>query len=169
MTDLEPIRAVQLHLLRHAHAGDPFAWDGPDAARPLSTRGERQADRLGRFLAGLGFRTDAIITSPKIRAARTAEIVADYLGVPVGTDPRLADDVGLSALDAILHDAGDPASPILVGHDPDFSDLVQELCGGLGVPMRKGSFARIDTDRPFEPGRGTLRCLVPPDLLKPER
>ena len=64
MTDLEPIRAVQLHLLRHAHAGDPYAWDGPDEVRPLSPRGERQADRLGRFLAGVGFRTDAIITSP---------------------------------------------------------------------------------------------------------
>ena len=148
MTDLEPIRAVQLHLLRHAHAGDPFTWEGPDEARPLSPRGERQADRLGRFLAGLGFRTDAIITSPKVRAAQTADIVATRLGVPVGTDERLAGEVGLSALDAILRDAGHPSAPILVGHDPDFSDLVVKLCGGLGVPMRKGSFARIDTDRP---------------------
>ena len=169
MTDLEPIRSIQVHLLRHAHAGDPFAWDGPDEARPLSQRGERQADRLGRFLAGIGFRTDAIITSPKLRAAQTAEIVAACLGVPVGVDDRLAGDVGLNALDAILRDAGHPAAPILVGHDPDFSDLVVKLCGGLGVPMRKGAFARIDTERPFEPGRGLLRWLIPPDLLKPDR
>ena len=169
MTDLDPIRSIQLHLLRHAHAGDPMAYDGPDDARPLSPRGERQADRLGRFLAGLGFRTDAIITSPKVRAAQTAEIVGACLGVPVGTDERLAGDVGLAVLDAILRDAGEPAMPILVGHDPDFSDLVVKLCGGLGVPMRKGAFARIDTERPFEPGGGTLRWLVPPDLLKPDR
>ncbi len=169
MTDLEPVRSIQLFLLRHAHAGDPYAWDGPDEARPLSPRGERQADRLGRFLAGIGFRTDAIITSPKLRAAQTAEIVGQRLGVPVGTDDRLAGEVGLSSLEAILRDAGDPASPVLVGHDPDFSDLVVKLCGGLGVPMRKGAFARIDAERPFEPGRATLRWLVPPDLLKPER
>jgi phosphohistidine phosphatase len=169
MTDLEPVRSIQLHLLRHAHAGDPLAWAGPDEARPLSSRGERQADRLGRFLAGIGFQTDAIITSPKVRAAQTAEIVAERLGVPFRTDDRLAGGVGLSALDAILRDAGAPVAPVLVGHDPDFSDLVLKLCGGLGVPMRKGAFARIDVDRPFEPGRATLRWLVPPDLLKPDR
>lgn len=169
MTDQGSIRAVQLHLLRHAHAGDPLAWDGPDEARPLSSRGERQADRLGRFLAGVGFRTDAIVTSPKVRAAQTAEIVAACLGVPVRVDDRLAGELSLSALDAILRDAGQPASPILVGHDPDFSDLVATLCDGMGVPMRKGAFARIDADRPFDPGRATLRWLIPPDLLKPDR
>lgn len=169
MTDLEPVSSIQLHLLRHAHAGDPMAWDGPDEARPLAPRGERQADRLARFLAGTGFRTDAIITSPKLRAAQTAEIVAQRLGVPVRIDERLAGGVGLSALEAILRDAGDPVAPVLVGHDPDFSDLVVKLCGGLGVPMRKGAFARIDAERPLEPGRATLRWLVPPDLLKPDR
>jgi phosphohistidine phosphatase len=169
VTDLEPVRAVQLHLLRHAHAGDPETWDGPDASRPLSSRGERQADRLGRFLAGIGFKTDAIITSPKVRAAQTAELVAKRLGVPVGTDDRLGGELGLGTLEAILRDAGDPSAPILVGHDPDFSDLVVKLCGASGVPMRKGSFARIDADRPFEPGQATLRWLVPPDLLKPDR
>jgi phosphohistidine phosphatase len=146
-----------------------LAWDGPDAARPLAPRGERQADRLARFLAGTGFRTDAIITSPKLRAAQTAEIVAERLGVPVRIDERLAGGVGLNALEAILRDAGDPVAPVLVGHDPDFSDLVVKLCGGLGVPMRKGAFARIDAERPFEPGRATLRWLIPPDLLKPDR
>lgn len=167
MTDLEPIRSIQLHLMRHAHAGDPFEWDGPDEARPLSPKGERQADRLGRFLAGVGFRTDAIITSPKVRAAQTAEIVAERLGLTVATDDRLAGGVSLGALEAILRDAGHPITPVLVGHDPDFSDLIVTLCGGLEVPMRKGAFARLDAERPLEPGRATLRWLIPPDLLRP--
>ena len=159
----EPVR---VHLLRHADAGDPEAWSGPDAERPLSPKGEKQADRLGRFLAGTAFRPDALVTSPKVRAARTAEIVAGHLGVPVRTEERLAGSVGISALEAILADAGDPAAPMLVGHDPDFTLLVEVLCCG-SVPMRKGSLARIDIARPFEPGRGELRWLVPPDLLKP--
>ena len=62
-----------------------------------------------------------------------------------------------------------PERPILVGHDPDFSELVASLCGAAGVPMRKGAFARIDVDRPLRPARGDLRWLVPPDLLKPDR
>ena len=51
---------TELYLLRHAHAGNWETWDGPDEDRPLSDKGERQADRLGRFLAGVGFEPDAM-------------------------------------------------------------------------------------------------------------
>lgn len=161
------IDAVELYLLRHAHAGDPAEWDGPDEERPLSVKGEKQTDRLARFLAGIGFQPDAIITSPKVRAAQTAEIVAHRLGMPVGLDDRLAGDLGTSTIEAILRDAGDPIRPVLVGHDPDFSSLVGMLCGAGNVPMRKGALARIDIRRPLQPGRGELRWLLPPDLLRP--
>ena len=160
---------IELHFLRHADAGDPLAWQGPDEDRPLSDKGRKQADRLGRFLAGIGFAPDAIITSPKVRAAETAGIVADHLGVPVATDERLAGGLDADALDALLLDAGDPSRPVVVGHDPDFSDLLGELCGASSPPMRKGAFARIDIEHPLRPGTATLRWLVPPDLLKPGR
>jgi phosphohistidine phosphatase len=160
---------MELYLLRHAHAGDPGTWDGPDERRPLSDKGEKQADRLGRFLAGVGFEPDAIITSPKLRAAQTAKLVAERLGLPVGEDERLAREVGIGALEAILRDAGNPGRPVIVGHDPDFTDLVAILCGAARVPMRKGALARIDVERPLQPGGGPLRWLVPPDLLRPDR
>jgi phosphohistidine phosphatase len=158
---------VQLYLLRHADAGDPAAWDGPDAARPLSAKGEQQCERLGRFLGGLAFRPDAILTSPKLRASQTAEIVARHLGVAVAADERLGSQLSLETVDAVLREAGDPARPILVGHDPDFSDLVEALTGSANVPMKKGALARIDADRPLAGGAGVLRWLVPPDLLRP--
>ena len=160
---------MELYLLRHAHAGDPGSWDGPDERRPLSDKGEKQADRLGRFLDGIDFQSDAIITSPKVRAAQTAKLVAERLGLPVGEDDRLGGEVGIGTLEAILRDAGDPARPVIVGHDPDFTDLVAILCGAARVPMKKGALARIDADRPLQPGGGTLRWLVPPDLLRPDR
>jgi phosphohistidine phosphatase len=160
---------TELHFLRHAHAGDPEAWTGDDAARPLSDKGEKQADRLGRFLAGVGFKPDAVISSPKLRAAQTAQIVADHIGVPFSTDDRLASAFDVATLETLLHDAGDPSRSVVVGHDPDFSELVAELCGAPQIPMRKGALARIDIDRPLRAGGGTLRWLVPPDLLKPER
>ena len=160
---------TELHLLRHAHAGNPTGWQGPDERRPLSDKGEKQADQLGRFLAGIGFQPDAIITSPKVRAAQTAEIVGLRLGVPVRVDARLGGLLGINALEDVLRDAGNPDRPVIVGHDPDFTELIAILCGASRVPMKKGSFARIDVDRPLEPGCGTLRWLVPPDLLNPER
>jgi phosphohistidine phosphatase len=159
--------AVELYLLRHADAGDPAAWDGPDAARPLSSKGEKQSDRLGRLLAGIGFRPDAILSSPKVRASQTADIVAGHLSVPVTLDERLAGGVDATDVEAILRDAGDPRRAMLVGHDPDFSSLVASLCDCENASMKKGALARIDVDRPAGPGRGDLRWLVPPDLLKP--
>ncbi|MEX1173854.1 MAG: histidine phosphatase family protein [Chloroflexota bacterium] len=160
---------MHLHLLRHAHAADAFDWDGPDATRPLTDKGRAQADRLGRFLADNRFRTDLILTSPKVRARETAEIVAGHLDLPVVADERLGGSLDLPTLHELLSDHHDPLLPVLVGHDPDFSELVAVLCGAAGVPMRKGAFARIEAERPFQPGTGTLRWLIAPDLLRPDR
>jgi phosphohistidine phosphatase len=158
-----------LHLVRHADAGDPEAWTGPDAARPLSDKGRAQSERLGAFLAEHSVKADAAITSPKLRAAQTAEIVARHLGIAVAEDDRLASSFGLATLDAVLTDAHDPERPMLFGHDPDFSDLIDELCGTVNAPMRKCALAKIEVDRPLEAGGGTLRWLIPPDALKPKR
>lgn len=160
---------LHLHLLRHADAGDPEAWRGDDAARPLSAKGEAQAERLAAFLSVAGFRPDAIVSSPKVRARRTAEIVADALGLSVRLDDRLAGGFDPGTVDAILSDAGDPARPVLVGHDPDFSSLLGWLAGTDALTMKKGAFARLDVRGPIADGRGTLRWFVPPDLLDPER
>jgi phosphohistidine phosphatase len=163
-------RKVQLHLLRHADAGDAMTWPGPDERRPLSAKGRAQAERLGEFLASNGFAPDAILTSPLLRAAETAEIVAAALHVVARTDPRLAGGLALDDIETILHDAGDPARPVLVGHDPDFSGLLAELVSGplgatIGVRMRKGAIACIAGERPLRPGGAELRWLVTPDLL----
>jgi phosphohistidine phosphatase SixA len=157
--------SVQLHLLRHAHAGDPNGWQGPDELRPLSAKGEEQAERLGRFLADVGFRPDAIVSSPKTRAARTAEIVAKALGMKIRLDDRLGGALDLVAIEAILFDLDEPLRPVFVGHDPDFSELAAGLTGSRTMTMRKGAFARIDAPRPLAAGSGVIRWLVPPDLL----
>jgi phosphohistidine phosphatase SixA len=158
-----------LHLLRHAHAGDPQAWTGDDDARPLSDKGQAQARRLARHLESIDFRADRIISSPKVRAAQTAEPVAERIGLSVVIDDRLAGGLGLDDAEAVLRDAGDPEAAVLVGHDPDFSELLATLCGADGISMRKGALARIEIDRPLVAGAGTLRWLLPPDALKPER
>ena len=72
-------------------------------------------------------------------------------------------------LDALLTDAGDPERPILFGHDPDFSEFVDEPVRRVNVPMRKGALAKIEVDRPLRAGGGTLRWLIPPDALRSRR
>ena len=165
----EPPQPLQLYLLRHADAGDPAKWDGPDEIRPLSDKGRRQAKRLARYLGAIGYGFDAVISSPKIRAVETAKPVAEASGLKVALDARLAAPLGPDDLTAILADAGDPGRPVLVGHDPDFSELLAELIGIDDLPLRKGALARLDAPLPLAAGTAVLRWLVPPDLLKPAK
>jgi phosphohistidine phosphatase len=158
--------AMELYLLRHAHAGDPAKWTGDDAVRPLSAKGRSQCERLGSFLAGIGFQPDAIVSSPKVRALETAELIAEFLGIGVTTDDRLVIGFDLAALGGLVRDTGEPARLVVVGHDPDFSDLLAELTDAPSILMRKGALARVDLELPPAPGAGTLRWLVPPELLE---
>ena len=161
--------AVELYLLRHADAGDPLTWPGPDAERPLSGKGKRQAERLAGWLLASGFAPDAIVSSPYRRAVQTARRVAEGLGLEVIVDERLAAHLDLATVERLLTDLGSPHRPVLVGHDPDFSALVASLCATRAAPVSKGALVRIDAPRPLTPGGGTLRWLVPPDALTAAR
>lgn len=159
---------LELYLLRHADAGDPMAWKGDDAERPLSAKGRRQARRMGRWLGDLGRRPDAILTSPKARALQTATMVAASLGLKAVADDRLAGPLDREVLMGLIADSG-PATKrlMLVGHDPDFSSMAASLSGGP-IMLRKGALARIDLTDGAGAGSGTLRWLVPADAV-PER
>ena len=96
--------------------------DGPDDARPLSGKGEKQSRRLGSFLASVGFsptRSSARRSCGRARPPRSSPTSSD---ASVAIDDRLAFGLDAVAVEAILFDAGEPDEPVLVGHDPDFSE-----------------------------------------------
>ena len=65
-------------LLRH---GDAEHSEGKsDAERDLTEKGERQSRAAGRALKELGVKLDVCLTSPKVRARRTAELACEALG-----------------------------------------------------------------------------------------
>ena len=76
----------------------------------------------------------------------------------------LAGGLDLEIVEAVLRDAGAPNRTVLVGHDPDFSDLANELTGG-DVSMKKGALVRIDYEGDLGAGSVDLRWLLPPDAL----
>jgi phosphohistidine phosphatase len=157
--------AVQLLLLRHADAGDSEAWTGDDAERPLSGKGRRQARWTGRWLGGGSRRPNVVVTSPKVRAAETAAIATADWELQPHVDGRLGSGFDLEALAGVLADhAAGARRVMLVGHDPDFSDLAFELTGGR-VALKKGAVARIDLELPPRAGGGVLRWLVPAEAL----
>ena len=129
--------ASHLWLLRHGEAVGK--GEKPDAERELTPKGEEQSRTAGAALARLGVSFDACYTSPKVRALDTARLAATELGVGPTEDKAIAEDfdrADLTFLDA--HDG----HVLVVGHDPDFSQLVYDLTGAR-VDFKKGGIAAV--------------------------
>ena len=75
----------RLILLRHARASDQSA-SGRDRDRPLSDLGRTQAAAQGEQFKSLGVKADRVIVSPARRAAETAGIVVQTLGIGIAAD-----------------------------------------------------------------------------------
>ena len=156
---------TDLLFVRHAHAGNALSWDGSDDLRPLTAKGLRQATRLGGLLAAADVHPDVLLTSARLRAVQTAEVLSATLGCPVRLDARLAEGLSMSNLRLIIEEAVGAGQVMLVGHDPDFSDLVSELIGAP-IAVRKGALVRVEVDAAGPaPGAGILRWLIPPEAL----
>jgi phosphohistidine phosphatase len=136
-------------LLRHGDAAD----GSPDSERPLTDKGRTQARTAGEALRALGVKLDACLTSPKVRAADSAAIACEPLGVEPQLEPKLAG--GPFDAEALAAGLGDEV--MLVGHDPDFSNAVHDLTGAQ-VRMKKGGLAAI--------GAGELVVLLRPRETK---
>src|SRR5215213_3222417 len=136
-------------LLRHGDAAD----GSPDAERPLTDKGEHQARTAGAALKALGVDVAACLASPKVRAADTAKLACEPLGVDVQLEPKLAG----GPIQAEELAAGLGEHVLLVGHDPDFSMAVHALTGAQ-VRMKKGGLAGVE--------RGELKVLLRPDELE---
>jgi len=123
-------------LLRHGDAED--GGGKADADRELTEKGEQQSVNAGRALKRVGVELDVCLTSPKLRAKRTAELACDVLGAEVEVDERLAG----GDFDPLELAAG-RGEVLLVGHEPDFSGAVAMVTGSR-VKMKKGGIAAID-------------------------
>jgi phosphohistidine phosphatase len=134
--------------LRHGDAEE----GEPDAERRLTAKGEDQARTAGAALRKLGVKPDLCLTSPKVRARDTAELACKELRCDYKVEPRLAG----GRFDALDLAAG-LGEVILVGHEPDFSNVIGELTGGR-VDLKKGGIAAVED--------GDLKVLLRQKELK---
>jgi len=156
-------------LMRHAKS-DWEASYASDHDRPLAPRGHRSATVMGRVLTAWDEVPDLVITSSATRARATAEEVAragswhcpiavesELYGTGPGTVLRVAEGV-----------ATDEERIMLVGHEPTWSMLAEQITGGR-VEMRTAGVAAIDlladTWEGLVEGRGWLRFVINPRMF----
>ncbi len=159
-----------LYLMRHGIAEDP----GPglsDAQRALTAEGVAKTRRVAQGLAGLGVRPDVVLASPLRRAAETARIVAEVLGVaPVTNYPALAAGATPEAILDGLRPWRRSHQVLLVGHQPDLGALASFLLTGSAeraqLPFKKAAVAAIAVGDLPPTALGSLEWFLPPTALR---
>ena len=122
-----------LTLVRHAKS----SWKDSSLAdrdRPLNKRGERDAPVMARRIAAAGIRPSLIISSPAVRAWKTAKAVAAEIGYPLEFLQRES-GLYLASLrdiqEVIVAQDEKFNSLMLVGHNPGLTSFANFLVPGL--------------------------------------
>jgi phosphohistidine phosphatase len=151
--------ANQLWLLRHGEA-EPHDAKADDFDRELTERGRGQSRSAGTALAALQLTFQAVYTSPRARARDTALLACEALGHEPIVTPVLAQDFTVADARDLLLGVEPDGRILVVGHNPDFAQVVHDLTGAR-VDFKKGGVAGVR----LEGTRGELIALLRPREL----
>lgn len=151
----------ELYIMRHAIAVERgSAGYADDSKRPLTPDGKKKLEEITRGLMRLGFDVDWIVSSPLMRALETARIVAAELGghLPVDVSDDLRPGGSAEALIAFLAKHAGRKRVLVVGHEPDTSEMAGRLIGAgrrAHLALKKGGCCLITFDEfpPKAPGK----------------
>jgi phosphohistidine phosphatase len=131
--------------LRHAKS-DWSDARARDFDRPLNARGVRGAQAIGAHIKGTCLRFDRIVASPAVRVAETIEQASKAWGhsFPVEWDRRIYLASSAILIDLLREIDGEPASVLMIGHNPGLEDLIFDL-----VPDDGASTLRAEVEVKF--------------------
>lgn len=117
-----------LYLVRHAKS----SWKFPeleDFDRPLNGRGKRDAPMMGQRLRQAGVCPQLILSSPAQRTRKTARALAKAMGYSsdIRHDDALYDASSEQLLAAVQTVDDTVTTLLLVGHNPELTELVNQL------------------------------------------
>jgi phosphohistidine phosphatase len=150
---------MELILWRHADA----EYGPPDMERALTPKGQRQAERMGNWLARKLPESCKILVSPAKRALQTA----DALGRPYKIVPEIAPDASPAQLLLAANWPQRKETVVLVGHQPTLGQVAALLLSGSSQcwHVRKGSIWWF-SQREQEDGAGThLKLVLAADMV----
>jgi len=161
-----------LYIMRHGIAVDRGAVRfTDDAARPLTPEGKEKMQEIGEGLKRAKFELDWIVSSPLVRAVETAKIVAESLSAnpPMDLSDAMRPGGSPEALMAFLAKHPDRTEVLVVGHEPDLSELAARLIGAgshASLAFKKGGCCMISFDEFPPKGPGRLEWWLTPRLLR---
>ncbi len=164
---------MNLFLLRHGIAVERKEFNHcNDAARLLTQKGKKQLRHVTTAMRTLELDFDLIFSSPLVRASQTAEIIAakfefkrhlSYLD-----ELKPSADVKL-LIQKIAKLTNIPRNLLLVGHEPDLSQLIALLVTGdldSGFLLKKGGLAKLEIEKLRFGKCAKLAWLLTPAQMK---
>lgn len=120
-----------LYIIRHAQASKDLYFPG-DFFRTLDKTGYKEVAEMAAWLAGEGAIPELFISSSAIRAYSTALVFAKHLNY--ATEKIILKDAvydaSLNKLYHVLQETDDIYNSVAIfGHNPGFTDLLNNLCG----------------------------------------
>ena len=167
------VPGMNLFILRHGLAVERDEFDyASDAGRPLTPKGRKQLRAIAAALRNMELHFDAILSSPLVRARETAEIIAAELKLKKRL--AFADELkpGTDAkrlVPKIVRQKPARENVLLVGHEPDLSELISLLVAGhagAGFALKKGGLAKLEIEELCCGKCATLAWLLTPAQMK---
>lgn len=119
---------MKVYFIRHAEAIER-STDLPDEHRNLTCRGRKRFRQVAVSLKKMDISPDFILTSPRIRAVQTAEILCETLHFngEVLVSPDLATGPDLDTLGKLLCARPETRELVIVGHEPALGEVIAGL------------------------------------------
>lgn len=127
-----------LALFRHAKS-DWSDARARDFDRPLNARGQRGAVAMGHYIRSTGRCFERVIASPAVRVTETIEQASKawHRNFAVEWDRRIYLASSATLMDLLREIDDDPASVLMIGHNPGLEDLIFDMVPDDGTsPLR---------------------------------
>ncbi len=158
---------MEIYLVRHGAA----LTKEDDPERHLNKDGLDQCHLSGRALRRLDIKFDLVISSPKVRARQTAEIIADEVDYPkdeIKITETLEPTASPKDTISYLNNFTEKNKIMLAGHLPLLGNLVSELLSEntqISLYFEAGAVCQIDVDQPISHA-GIFRWFLTPEQLR---
>ena len=158
---------MNLYLIRHAIAVEEYE---DDSQRPLTDKGKKKMRSIAKGLRALGVEFDLILSSPYVRAAETAEILADVFKMKkeVKFSENLTPSGDPNLLITELSEVSNVDSIAVVGHEPFLSALIGLLVAenpNVDITLKKGGVCSLSADDLHHTHKATMDWLLTPGIL----
>lgn len=164
---------MEKHLILMRHAKSAYPPGMSDFERPLSSRGETDAFRMGEMLRRIEMVPDRILCSSARRARETADLLSEACGfhgqLKERKDLYLCET--LAVIEAVQVVDEEVETLLVVAHNPTLSDLVGDLISTRTVALNltTAAMACLSFDLPWyaaEESVFELKWFMNPKLLK---